>query len=261
MLNAFAAIQFPLELVQLIVDHLWRNRKALRTFCLVSKAWRDAAIRHLFDKVFLDEDNDYMRWSALMRSSPEIATRCVRKVKVWSSIQSYAVAILVPMPRATGLEWCPSDTSNKVTPAISDFLSLLPSLNKLQMVDSFDNVQEFEKFLSMCPNLRRLHIDESSIVELGPPATSSDASHLSPPVCNLGELEELRIEVRPSSSLHDWVVDQLLQHTCPAALRSLVVGLDAFSLGALARIIDMFAHSLQSLSVSPGFDAGRFPFR
>ena len=71
----------PSEILDLIVDHLCRERNTLKTCCLASKAWVPRTRRHLFAHVYFQFRISILRWMQLFpdpSNSPAHHTRSLR---------------------------------------------------------------------------------------------------------------------------------------------------------------------------------------
>lgn len=272
----------------MIVDNVRGNRKALRTFCLVSKTWRTAAITHLFSKVKLPNKEHFKKWCDLTASSPELAP-CVREVEyepLTSNLEdklallkakhpsrpltmsevlkclksdgtnfdtTFPTLALPLMPNVTVLDWSSSlNAPTAITPDVTRFLSSFPSLSVLKFGAKLSTIQDLVTFLSMCPKLKTLKFREVEIMSLDTSRSDRLSPHSTPTSCDLSSLEKLTIQ-GPGNSRppYDWFVDHILETTKPTALRSLVIEGDTFSNRAFSGMMDIFAPTLKTFTVEP----------
>ncbi|KAF5390452.1 hypothetical protein D9757_005315 [Collybiopsis confluens] len=272
--------ELPLELVELIIEHVSHDKKILQAASLVCHIWRTAAFPYMLHDILLAEEVDYERLKKLCQRFPRLPTYHLRSIvlrpgsrlsselTVSEALRSFTklfedrrwdlnavAAELPPMPSVTSLKWVMGrDVRHSIVvgPTISRYFSLLPSLQRLTIKAKFEDLHELELFLGLCCNrLRSLTFQgvwfrksRSRPLSLG----------LSSRVCDFSALEKLAFErTRSSDPPYDQVVDLILLFMKnKVSLQSLRVRYDfTMSPTSLERLLDRSKGTLDSLVIEP----------
>ncbi|KIK54447.1 hypothetical protein GYMLUDRAFT_264708 [Collybiopsis luxurians FD-317 M1] len=272
--------ELPLEIVELIIEHVCQDKKTIKTASLVCQVWRTAAFPYMLHDVLISEEADYGRLKKLCDRFPRLPTYHLRSIvlrpgnrlssemSVAEAFRSFAklfedkrwelnraASELPVMPRVTSMKWVLGrDVRHSIVvgPTISRYLSLLPSLQRLTIKARFEDLHELELFLGLCcSQLKSLTFqgiwfrkNRSRPLSLGQSSR----------VYDLDALEKLAFErTRSSDPPYDQVVDLLLLFMKnKSSLQALRVRYDfTMSPTSLERLLQKSTDTLNSLVIEP----------
>ncbi|CDO70009.1 hypothetical protein BN946_scf184354.g11 [Trametes cinnabarina] len=203
--------KLPQELVDQAIDHLWNDRASLRSCSRVCRRWLPSARTHLFRDQRLTSAKDCVRFEALVKSSPEVASY-VRKLAISETMSSMHAqhwlnripALVAQLPRLSTLELIgvryPSLQSSS-----SETLAALKRLTALVFADVyFDSYMDLHTLLSAACDIKDLCFYRVSWMH---PSYSPASAHPSLPVRSQAPLRRLVIDSWASSTmLREWLL-------------------------------------------------------
>ncbi|KAJ7584035.1 hypothetical protein C8J56DRAFT_952473 [Mycena floridula] len=159
----------PFELIQELVNHLEDDRTTLRSICLVSRTWREAAVVHLFSRIQLSDEEDFEMWLEIIRKAPGLAIRQLKTVSYrvggteTKSARPVSPSLLSPIPpiRVDTLQcFFPCDEVVYFTSALSQYLSMFLTISHLRLgKGKFTEHSDLVNFIAACGKLQSLHLE------------------------------------------------------------------------------------------------------
>jgi hypothetical protein len=185
--------RLPQELIAAIVDNIWDDKKSLKAFSLVCKAWTNPARDHLFATLTISDIYHGHRSSDLS-DLISIFAPFLRHLELFSIFYSYkhtfwqkVIPLLVDFrsPRLRTLTF-DGVTWPSITPSDrSAFLSRFGSIISLQLDASRMTLAEVADFICSLPHLETL-ILKGRVVDCRVPPASSPRLHLPERLSTLG---------------------------------------------------------------------------
>ncbi|KAJ7584034.1 hypothetical protein C8J56DRAFT_196589 [Mycena floridula] len=272
-LATFRDAGLPFELVQEVIDYYEDDPTTLRSICLVSKSWRQAAVIHLFSKIQLSDEEDFEMWLEIIRRTQGLGSRRLKRVshyrigitedgsdddddeetksaKSRSSDSSSLLLAKIPPTRVDMLRcWLQHDDRISFTPAVSQYLSKFTAINALDFANGqFTTHLDFVKFLAACGKLENLEIDQADVDD-----------DTAPSQCSISlDISSLKsIKLRECSHR---LLDLLFSQPAPRSLVSLTINnhADGVPWETHGRFIDAVASTLEYLHFDPADEGGHF---
>lgn len=219
---------------------------------LVSKAWRAASLRYIFDQALFDDEDDFTRWNEISTALPQVLNYVLSAMCMYFPQGDVGIFHDIPtMPAVQKFTWVStySDLIDR-TPAggVDRFLCSFPGVTQLE-ISRVSDVNDARWLLSHFPKLQSLrwwllfshHESDSTPVALVP-------YHI-----DLSRLEVLEASQSSCGQL-DWLVDDILTASpSPSPLRKIEIDSSAtsgcpISAGPFIRLLAGVAGTLEEIS-------------
>lgn len=263
-----------------IFSYLEDELECLRIIGLVSRRWRNCSVQYLFSSIELTDEADFKKFKSLLGWRPEVVNyvhsfswdsgRRFWKTHDWKSgtfpstkdIDAETMDLVnpppIPLPRfpnVTSLRWTTVHKQPvRVGPSITLLLSSFPSISSLWFNCSFRNIGAIEEFLCLCgKNIQKLAFGPFEVIE------TFEFKSLQLPASDysLEKLETLIFE--DGRAEYFWMPHRLFrfQGCLPRCLKTLTVGEAPFDGDGLPEMINLFADTLENLTLDPPCKSSR----
>ncbi|KAI3603274.1 hypothetical protein WG66_002257 [Moniliophthora roreri] len=245
------------EIVREIVKWNAANTKVLCTYSLISKTWRDATLPFIFEEAGITTTSLLVRWSNLVKSSPEIRRHFRRVCFMFGNegIEDQGplslLASLPTLPAVTELEWCLFENVTRMTKNMVQFLEAFPNVRTVNLSTCFADMTHLKGFLGCFVYLKELGLWEGLELETD---SGEDSEGVDTSRFNLSQLERLEVFSDTGSTAFDWFIDTLIHDSKLTCLSSLEVQTEGFTLSGLIRLLEVFSSTLKHFAIDPVFD-------
>ncbi|KAJ7636887.1 hypothetical protein FB45DRAFT_907619 [Roridomyces roridus] len=239
----------PPELIDEISARI-EGKSSLCSMCLASKTTRSSALPFLFAAITLSSEEDVETWSEMLKHSPELGTRIVRKVKLSKHptrrLLPEMTSVLFRMPSVQRIVLHAPKFDPHFWKTVTTYLPIFPNKTELYLTARFIEWGMLLDILGAFQTMKALvFLDTCSLGPSAIDAVSAFQSRVPSSRFDLSKLERLVLQ----RSYPD-IGYALLNHSPPAALRSVVLnGLSPSPLPVFAKLMAVTVESLESISV------------
>ncbi|KAK7040593.1 hypothetical protein R3P38DRAFT_2895907 [Favolaschia claudopus] len=259
---ATSTTELPLEIVELIIDHLFEDRDALETCSLVALDWVRCTRSYLFSTTVLENTHSIHTLLELLESplstvahairhfSIEVSFRCHFNREQANDYAPYLALMSARLPLLESLEFVQHSLgvrSHRISPEVTQIF--LPPWSCFQSIGtlvfrSVETSPHLLGFIASFPNLRALEMNgvQSSLTSLG-----KQLPHIPPPCM----LQNLRLSRCAAEEVLDWLLSYASSSSTKLSTTLLQLGgISDQQITSIAKYLNVCGSILQHLSLS-----------